>query len=670
MTATFHPSRDALAAFLSGRLVEVERATVEEHVLACDTCCELLKSLPPDRLAARLREGDTTDLIGETLFPGHNPVTTFAPRIPKELSDHARYRVVEQIGMGGMGAVYLAEHRLMERRVAIKVIHPQFVNNQGAIERFQQEVKAAARLSHRNIVTAYDAERAGSLHLLVMEYVPGINLATLVDRRGRLPVLHACNYAMQAAAGLQHAHEHGMIHRDIKPQNLMRTPRGTIKILDFGLARLARSSDDEAGLTSAGSAMGTPDYISPEQARDSRHADIRADIYSLGCTLYFLLTGRVPFPGGANLDKVVAHLQKTPLSVAQQRDDVPVGVVKVLERMMAKEPSARFQQPSEVVEALRPFALPTEQAAETRNERGAPTPIAPLNLVDPLNDPQLALATSIPPAIRPLRKPSAPAWQRALHEQRVAVVLGGTALTVLLLAIFVLPQVMRGARTATNPEPAHPSPRKAAPISRSTRENTSPVNQSQTPTPPIEAQGNSDGWTDLMPQIDTGRNAVAGEWRKADGRLTVSAFAGAMMVIPVRPPAEYDFEVVFTRNSGKDSVPMFFVAGGRQASFEIDAWNIGLGGIQNVDGVDVRDEGNPTRATDKRITNGRRTTMLIRVRRDRVEGHIDGQLISTYRGDGSDLSLPRVWNLRQAGVLGVGSYLSDTTFHSIRLRRR
>jgi hypothetical protein len=138
----------------------------------------------------------------------------------------------------------------------------------------------------------------------------------------------------------------------------------------------------------------------------------------------------------------------------------------------------------------------------------------------------------------------------------------------------------------------------------------------------------------------------------------------------VRPPAEYDFEVVFTRNEGRDSIPMFFVAGDRQASFEIDAWNNGLGGIQNVDGADVRNQGNPTRATNQRITNGQRTTMLVSVRRDRVEGYVDGRLISTYRGDGSDLALPPVWNLRQTGVLGLGSYMSDTTFHAVRMRAR
>jgi serine/threonine-protein kinase len=272
-----------------------------------------------------------------------------------------------------MGVVFEAEHRVMERRVALKVINASLVSNQMAVDRFRNEVRAAAKLSHRNIVTAFDAEQEGNLHFLVMEYVDGVSLDNLVARRGRLPVLHACNYAMQAAQGLQHAFEHGMVHRDIKPQNLMKTPKGLIKILDFGLARLARHSEESSdgsaasagSLTSHGATLGTPDYIAPEQAKDSRSADIRADIYSLGCTLYFMLAGRVPFPTGTAVEKVVAHCHDDPVELAQLRPDVPAELLAVVRKMMAKQSSERFVQPQEVVDALRPFGRPTDEAAET-----------------------------------------------------------------------------------------------------------------------------------------------------------------------------------------------------------------------------------------------------------------------------------------------------------------
>ncbi len=213
--------------------------------------------------------------------------------LPPELLNHPRYRVLALLGAGGMGAVYKAEHRLMERLVALKVMAARLLGNAAMVERFRREVKAAARLAHPNIVTAHDAEQAGDLHFLVMEYVEGTDLARVVAERGPLPVGEACDYVRQAAMGLQHAHEHGMIHRDIKPHNLMLTPQGTVKMLDFGLARLAGEAGSQpGGGTAQGTVLGTVDYMAPEQADDAHQADIRSDIYSLGCTLYHLLSGR------------------------------------------------------------------------------------------------------------------------------------------------------------------------------------------------------------------------------------------------------------------------------------------------------------------------------------------------------------------------------------------
>ncbi len=299
-----HPTRSYLEAFVHGNMNEDERLLVEDHLAECDVCCDVLRSVPHDALVERMRGADTTDTPAETQMMPHpveNEREEDERSIPPELVNHSRYKIVKELGAGGMGVVYQAEHRLMERPVALKVISSRLVNSDIAVERFRLEVKAAAKLSHRNIVAAFDAEQAGDLHFLVMEFIEGVSLSDVVKRRGRLSVLHACNYVMQAAQGLQHALEKGMVHRDIKPQNLMRTEKGTIKILDFGLARFASQQNvqsENTELTGAGATLGTPDYISPEQARDSRQADIRSDIYSLGCTLYYLLAGRVPFPEG------------------------------------------------------------------------------------------------------------------------------------------------------------------------------------------------------------------------------------------------------------------------------------------------------------------------------------------------------------------------------------
>ncbi len=287
--------------------------------------------------------------------------------VPAELSDHPRYRVLELMGQGGMGAVFKAEHRHMGRNVALKVINPALMGSDATVRRFHQEVQAAARLHHPNIVTAYDADQASGLHFLVMELLEGECLDQFVRRKPDLTVAEACDYTRQAALGLQHAHEQGMVHRDIKPQNLMRTPDGRIKILDFGLARLAHVAEDisadqtvptSSQLTAAGAVMGTADYIAPEQAGDARSADVRADIYSLGCTLYQLLTGRVPFPGGSALDKLKQHAKDEPAEIARLRPGLPSGLAAIVRKMMAKEPTARFQTPAQVAEALAPFTAP------------------------------------------------------------------------------------------------------------------------------------------------------------------------------------------------------------------------------------------------------------------------------------------------------------------------
>lgn len=364
-----HPGAEELSAFGLGQLEPAEAAEVERHINFCTVCCQTLWSLPDDRLVALLRQAfpKAPALEATSIFPSIVPQ---GPQLPPELAEHSRYRIVEVLGQGGMGTVYKAQHRLMERLVALKVIDRGLTSNPTVVERFRREVKAAAQLNHPNIVHAYDAEQAGDSHFLVMEFVEGTTLARLVEQQGPLPVAQACDYVRQAALGLQRAFEHHMIHRDIKPHNLMRTPQGVVKILDFGLARLISEtspplsmwgkenlSEDAApaSLTQMGMVMGTADYMAPEQADDAHAADIRADIYSLGCTLYYLLSGQAPFPQGSVLDKLKAHKSHKPRPLADFRKDVPAALVRVLERMMAKDPAQRYQTPAEAAEALMPF---------------------------------------------------------------------------------------------------------------------------------------------------------------------------------------------------------------------------------------------------------------------------------------------------------------------------
>jgi hypothetical protein len=371
-----HPSAEKLAAFTLGTLNDGAHLSIETHVATCAICQARAAVVPGDGLLELLRSAhartgchaaDTSAeaALAPTPVPGaradlsvtlahcSSPSTPTEVNVPPELECHERYRVSRCLGAGGMGAVFEAEHRVMQRTVALKVINRSFMVNATAVERFRREVRAAARLSHPNIVTTYDAEDAGDTQFLVMEYVEGVNLGRLVRERGPLPVIEACAAVRQAALGLQQAHERGMVHRDVKPANLIRCSDGTVKLLDFGLAALTAERGD--GLTDDNIVMGTPDYMAPEQAEDPRRADIRADVYSLGCTLYHLLTGEVPYPAATGMQKILAHREQPLPRVRHHRPEVPPKLAGVLARMLAKKPNDRYQTPGEAAAALEPF---------------------------------------------------------------------------------------------------------------------------------------------------------------------------------------------------------------------------------------------------------------------------------------------------------------------------
>jgi serine/threonine protein kinase len=266
------------------------------------------------------------------------------------------YELCQRIGAGGMGVVYKAQHRWLGRTVAIKFLTLELLDHPEGLVRFAHEALAIGALDHPNIVHATDAGAYEGIHFLVTEFVEGPDLSKLVGAGGALAPAEACEIVRQAAIGLEHAHQCGLIHRDIKPSNLIVHHDGTVKLLDFGLARL---SAGQTALTTTGQLVGTLDYLAPEQAVDSRTVDIRADIYSLGCTLYFLLSGRPPFAGlnyETAASKIRAHLADEPRPVAAGNRHLPLAVIDCLQRMMAKNPADRFATPGAVAAALAPFA--------------------------------------------------------------------------------------------------------------------------------------------------------------------------------------------------------------------------------------------------------------------------------------------------------------------------
>jgi serine/threonine protein kinase len=268
-----------------------------------------------------------------------------------------KYKLLRHIGSGGMSSVYLAEHTLMHRYRAIKVLPKTKVNDSSYLDRFHREAQATAALDHPNIVRAYDLDNDGDTHYIVMEYVEGRDLNAIVKQEGPLPLELACNYIAQSAEGLSHAHEASLIHRDVKPANLLVDPKGVVKILDLGLALF--SDSEEASLTVAHNenVLGTADYLAPEQAVNSHRVDHRADIYGLGCTLYFLLTGHPPFNDGTLAQRIAKHQTQMPEDIRKDRPECPRDLADICVKMMQKRPEKRYANMTDVAAALENWLL-------------------------------------------------------------------------------------------------------------------------------------------------------------------------------------------------------------------------------------------------------------------------------------------------------------------------
>jgi serine/threonine protein kinase/formylglycine-generating enzyme required for sulfatase activity len=340
------------------------------------------------------------------------------------------YLLLEKIGQGGMGAVYKAEHRRMKRTVAVKMLLTDRLKNAAAAARFQREVEAAAKLEHPNIVTAFDADNANGVHLLVMQYVEGSDLSALVKKNGPFSIEQAVDYILQAAKGLEFAHKKGVVHRDIKPANLLLNTEGTVKILDMGLARIEAVGDaaPQAELTNTGNVMGTVDYMAPEQALDTKTADARADIYSLGCSLFYLLTGRATYQGDTVVKKILAHREHPIPSIRGFRPEVPEQIEVVFSKMVAKNVEDRYQTMTNVIDNLDRCGTRHEQSF---NGQPLFSSLSDTGLTDFLKE--VAAAAPRPVAVK---KKSAPAENWAKNKKVLLIASG--ILGVLILAGVIL----------------------------------------------------------------------------------------------------------------------------------------------------------------------------------------------------------------------------------------
>ncbi len=382
----------------------------------------LQPAFPEPRELARelVRRSWLTPLQVNALFLGRGDELVIGP-----------YVLLERVGAGAMGQVFKARHQHLDRLVAVKVVRKDRVTSPNLLKRFLREMQAAGQLAHPNIVMAFDAGEAGNVLYFVMEYIEGTDLGRRLKREGALPVAEACDYVRQCALGLQHAFEKGLVHRDVKPSNLMVTerpadvrtgpPPGVVKILDLGLALLSGDQTEISALTTEGLVMGTVDYLAPEQALDSHGVDTRADLYSLGCTFYHLLAGRVPYPGGTVMQRLLRHRNGRPRPVESLRPEVPRGVAAVVRKLMARRPEDRYQTPAELVEALAaardgPAAKPKSAAPTRRTARPAARPQGatvvsrrgPLPPVAPSQRLTRRAVPKAPAAPEGTRKPDAP----------------------------------------------------------------------------------------------------------------------------------------------------------------------------------------------------------------------------------------------------------------------
>ena len=379
------------------------------------------------------------------------------------------YRILRALGKGGMGVVYLADHVGLNRKVALKVLTADKGNEKLSLERFHREARAAAALDHPHIVRVHDVAQADGRHFLVMEYVEGVDLQSLVEQTGPLHYAQAANYVAQAAAGLQHAHETGFIHRDIKPGNLMLAKDGTVKILDMGLARsVTDPKDDLTGKLDEDHITGTVDFLSPEQALNVA-LDTRSDIYSLGATLYALISGNPPY-GGTTTQKLTQHqLAPTP-DLCKNRAIVPAGLGAVVSRMMAKRPSARYQTAQEVIEALAPWVTPVPDLPSASTETPAPRAAAPAPI--PAPEPE----KESPKPVEPKEVPT-----EVGRKQWIAV----GAVVLLVAVIGAVLAFGRGKKPEENTQPPPQTPVSAAPAPNPTPVPALPERPNPAPKGPV-----------------------------------------------------------------------------------------------------------------------------------------------------------------------------------------
>jgi hypothetical protein len=532
------------------------------------------------------------------------------------------FRLLKKLGEGGMGAVYLAEDPRDGRRVALKVLPKRLSGEVEFVKRFRREAEAASRLSHPHIVRGFETGEDLGFHFYVMEYGEGETLEAALKREGPVPWERAVAIARQVALGLGHAHEKGIVHRDIKPGNIFLGRDGAARILDFGLAK-DLGGTSLSFRTVSGAVLGTPHYISPEQAGGSKAVDGRSDLYSLGATLYHVLTGQTPFDGTTLLEILTKQIRAELPNPQDIREGIPDGVVHVLRKLMAKEPADRHPDAAALVADL-------EEVAKGRPPRS-----------EVLGAERSSIALVRKPATR-----RATARRVVARRKSAAPAVLATAFVVAVFAV-----VLTVAITRTPGEKAGVKP---PPVAQKPLPPPSPL-----PAPAVARAANA---VDLLRLIDPARDAVRGRWKIDQGRLASDDTEFALLELPYDPPEEYDLRATFSRQKGRCSTALLLTLAGRAFAWTMSDVGNAWFAISTIGGRAVRD--NPTSRREA-LVDGMTYTVLVEVRRTRVTAFVNGTMKAEWSPAMGDLACEADWKLRRPGRLGLGSCESLTTFESV-----
>ena len=563
-----------------------------------------------------------------------------------------RFRLMSLLGTGAMGRVFRAEDTLLHRQVALKVL-PKVLKRGGrtvAVDRLIHEARAAATLDHPQVVTVYEVNESNGVYYIAMEMLEGGSLRDLVRGAGALEYSRACMLAADAAEALAHAHATGVIHRDVKPANLMLTRQGRCKVADFGLARV----DDANDLSSVfGQSVGTPQFVAPEILR-GQPASPQSDLYSLGGTLWFLLTGRPVFESNTASELLSKHLEAPVPDLTALRPDLPPGLVQAVYKSLNKRPSDRFDSAAQFEKVLRVYTIPVESS-------GAIPSLSSLD-VGP------APVISAPPS------PTRPTFQMPKGRWPLIGAAAGLALVLVLVLWAILRPHSPAASADLTGDPGQPS---ASAPRHSNVQSAAPSNASAHVVP--QAAAATVHKTSSPPQVERTINlldglnlanaSVKGSWRFEYGDLVSDNSGPAILEFSATVPSEYDFRMEFTPEDCVEQLLFKPAPDAERRDGVAFNWCMNVGELSGFESLDGKHLFDPSATLTRRMTvrPGVRHTSLVKVRKDHIQAIVDGAVVVDYKTDYHDLSRLDDWSFRNNDKLGVGTWNKPTRFHKVEL---